>query len=205
MEIRGPAYHDIRLKRPVGHGEAAVAGAGLQDDESNSDGDDNPVEGEEKPVSDSKAYIQGDLYERTNPSSHDGNFGIICANYGGDRNKPVDCRIKADICESPGHVFCFQEATEHFCKSLAEPEANEGQPIVRKTTWNKRTLANSSPEPHIFVVRGTERGKTSTAVAVRDSHFRAIRRDQFLLHDAGKEEKGKQAFNMLMFCTAKFR
>ena len=86
-------------------------------------------------------------------------------------------------------MFCFQEATEHFCKSLAEPEANEGQPIVRKTMWNKRTLANSSPEPHIFVVRGTERGKTSTAVAVRDSHFRAIRRDQFILHDAGITEK----------------
>ena len=90
MEIRGPAYHDIRLKRPVGHGEAAVAGAGLQDDDSNSDGDDNPVEGEEKPFSDSKAYIQGDWYGRTNPSSHDGNFGIICANYCGNRNKAVD-------------------------------------------------------------------------------------------------------------------
>ena len=106
----------------------------MQDDDSGSDEDDNPVEGEEELFSNSNAAIQGDWSaDGTNPSSHDGNFGIICANYGGDRNKPVDGRIKADICESPGHVFCFQEATEHFCKSLAEPEANEGQPIVRKT------------------------------------------------------------------------
>ena len=50
-----------------------------------------------------------------------------------------------------------------------------------------------------------EKGR-STAVAARNSYFEGVRRDCFVLQDAGHDpESGKQCFNQIMFATLKAR
>ena len=60
----------------------------------------------------------------------------------------------------------------------------------------------------MLVVRGLEDWPT-TAVAVRDAHFKGVKRRFFALQDAGdtKYRRGgrKQVFNRLMYCTLKCR
>ena len=112
--------------------------------------------------------------------------GIICGKYSFDR-EDVDRqqRIIDDIRDSPGQVFCFQEATDAFCQALNAPSTAQNKDLVRKRMENKRTPATLSPAPRILVVRGAEQGN-STAVTVRDVHFKAIRRDAFMLLDGGQ-------------------
>ena len=169
------------------------------------DGYANTVGVDEAPFKDFIARVAGDWVGNARIHGGDGNFGIICANYGGSRHAEwKEAHILADIFTSPGHVFCFQEADALFCKALAEPCPTNLLEKVRCQTENKRKPVPNSPQGQIVVARSPEKGQTSIAVAVRDSHFKALRRDAFMLLDAGRN-RGKEARNRLMFCTAKFR
>ena len=108
-----------------------------------------------------------------------------------------------DINESPGHVFCLQEATRSLCQDLQGGWDTPQDELVRYTNENRRRTATGSPAQHWLVVRGCEEG-SSTAVAVRDAYFKGIRRECFVLQDAGLDEN-KQKFNRLMFSTIKCR
>ena len=105
-------------------------------------------------------------------------------------------------------MFGLQEATAAFCEQLKAHCADDAtqHAVVRFTEDMKRKIAKYSPQQHLLVVRGLEPGQ-STAVAVRDSWFKAIRRDCFVLQDAGtykvKQRVRRQAFNRLMFSTSK--
>ena len=116
-----------------------------------------------------------------------------------------------DITDSPGHVYCLQEASTALCKDLRgirrAPQSELDIALrgekPRFTDENKRKTAKGSPAQHWLVVRGTDKGP-SIAVAVRDAFFQVLRRDCFVLQDAGTND-GKQKFNKLMVCTLKCR
>ena len=80
-------------------------------------GSDQTVEVVEQPFTNCEAEISGDWAEPADSDykSYPSNFGIICGKYIFDREDD-DRRqlIIGDIMYSPGHVFCFQEATEAF-------------------------------------------------------------------------------------------
>ena len=157
---------------------------------------------EQKPFCDGNIEIQGEWTE-PNESELPYNFSIVCGTYGGDRRDGnVQQHIIDDIRDIPGSLFCFQEATEAFCQELRASWTS-------KEDFGRRKPDSWTPEEkRLLVVRGTEKGK-STAVAVKVGVFKALRRDLFILQDAGTYETEnkttKEARNRLMFCTVKFR
>ena len=120
------------------------------------------------------------------------NFGIAFGNWSGYGEDPnlqdsVLSDIMTDIMTNPAQVICLQDASVDLCDRLRD------QPLQR-----------------FLVVRG-EDGGTTTAVAVKRHWFKAVRRDKFVLQDAGtysvSSEVGHisrtKTFNRLMFCTLK--
>ena len=102
-----------------------------------------------------------------------------------------------------------EEVTADSCEQLKSHCADESTEyaVVRHQECTTRKQAKGSPQQGLLVVRGIEDGK-STAVAVRDSWFKAIRRDCFVLQDVGTYTSAtvrRHAFNRLMFCTMKCR
>ena len=107
-----------------------------------------------------------------------------------------------DVFQTPGHVFCFQEAEEGFCKELMVPRKNPPDEKIRNRGTMSRPEGAEKMEQKWLVVRGVEREKT-TAVAARSWPFKGIRRECFILGDGGS--KGQtDYFNRTLFATLKF-
>ena len=129
--------------------------------------------------------IDGEWYGPVSDEDTCINFGVCCGNWGGDRQKTkVHQHMLNDIHESPGHVFCLQEATRSLCQDVRGGWDTPQDELVRYTNENRRRTATGSPAQHWLDVRGCEEGP-STAVAVRDAYVKGIRRDCFVLQDAG--------------------
>ena len=119
-----------------------------------------------------------------------------------------------DINESPGAVFCLQEATPTVCEKLRNGLDTPDDDQIR--LGGKRQPAKSTPESDQkwLVVAGVDaydvgEFQTTTAVAVRNSVFKCVMRNAFLLQYCGEhktpENIRKPSYNRLMFCTLKFR
>ena len=177
--------------------------------------DGSPVaDGQEAPPSPRQHYpfectiqrLKGDWKPGTSTEHNCTNFGVCCGNGGddwGDDQQTYNF-MRDDLSESPGHVICLQEATKSLCTDLEEKAYEQPQQqVLTQTAERSRKTAQASPKQHWLVVRGCEES-ASTAVAVRDTYVRGLRRDCFILHDAGLW-KNSRKFNRLMFCTLKFR
>ena len=136
-------------------------------------------------------------------------FGILCANSGGDyRAEERNQRFLGTLLETPAHVICLQEASQRLCNELKLGCDQPNQIERVRLENNTRRIAKNSPEQRMLVVRGRE-DRPTTAVAVRDAHFKGVKRRFFALQDAGDTRYmrgwGNQVFNRLMYCTLKCR
>ena len=122
------------------------------------------------------------------------NFGVACGNWAGhmywDRYKN---HMYWDSQQNPSDVFCAQEMEADFCRAL-----NLGCVIGsdRKQGW--------------LVIRGAEKGNTTAVGIRRNGPFKGIRRECFVIADAGNNNrkcirKRHPLFNRLLFVTLKFK
>ena len=133
------------------------------------------------------------------------NFGIACGNWGGNykNDQAKQEHMFWDIYQHPGHCICAQEMEADFCQELSNPTDITSAKLVRNWGNTERKEAKNAQDRRWFVVRGVEKGK-STAVAVRNWPFKGIRRDCFILADAGQNRGGEQYYNRTLFATLKF-
>ena len=89
-----------------------------------------------------------------------------------------------------------------FCQDLSNPIDITSAKLVREWGNTERKEGKNAQDKRWFVVRGVEKGK-STAVAVRNWPFKGIRRECFILGDAG-QQGGRVCFNKTLFATLKF-
>ena len=90
-----------------------------------------------------------------------------------------------------------------FCQDLSNPIDITSAKLVRNWGNTERKEGKNAQTQRWFVVRGVEKGK-STAVAVRNWPFKGIRRECFILADAGHRPGGEQYYNRTLFATLKF-
>ena len=116
------------------------------------------------------------------------NFGVCCGNWGGSfpSNHQKQDRMTRDVLQSIGHIYCFQEADEDLCEFLMKHRNEQPDADFRDGGRKTRIEGKVQPDHRWMVVRGPEKGST-TAVAVRTWPFKGIRRECFILADAGHE------------------
>ena len=133
------------------------------------------------------------------------NFGIACGIWGGiyKNDQAKQEHMFWDIVQHPGHCICAQEMEADFCQDLSNPIDITSAKLVRNWGNTERKEGKNVQTQRWFVVRGVEKGKT-TAVAVRSWPFKGIRRDCFILADAGQNRGGEQYYNRTLFATLKF-
>ena len=135
------------------------------------------------------------------------NLGVCCGNWtGGCRysyNPQKQERMIREVLSSIGHIYCFQGAEEHLCDLLMLPRSGQPDEDFRDRGRTSRKKGKVQRDQRWYVVRGPEKGPT-TAVAVRTWPFKGIRRECFILADAGDDDNKRMKFNRTLFVTLKF-
>ena len=118
------------------------------------------------------------------------NFGVACGNWAGHMYWDLyKNHMYWDTQQNPSDVFCAQEMEADFCRAL---NLGCGIGSERKQGW--------------LVIRGAEKGKTTAVGIRRNGPFKGIRRECFVIADAGTNiRNGHQLFNRLLFVTLKYR
>ena len=138
-----PSHHGPHVPQRGSGSEEAVPSNTEHANDMSGDGTFDPHDREEvdEPFEDETPDISGvwEKCQRDDPGLPP-NFGIVCANWGGDRreNGKQEKHMINDTHENPGHVMCLLEAGPRLCKRLLQPWDPPPDSLVRQTADNKR-------------------------------------------------------------------